>query len=525
MSERSNVSASGPRANPLYGGPANPSAGNRTPSWARKSGAGGARPSFSDAASSPPDSPARSARSNNGPSYYAPQYEHPGYTVETPGVNDAMLGQSPFRAPPYYVQTPAHSERPGSPMSSVPDSPAHTMSYDMRSVRSGKPGSSRVYGAPARVAAAPLASRINEEGDEEEQLYEPPAKEASGGRSKRSKRFWTICIVVGILALVLAAVATGIALYYVFQPDAPTYTFDYATLNEFQIVNKLADGTGLPTDQLFANVTFVFSAINPNGKYTLQGDGGLLQVGYSSIPTLMQGGVPYFALSSKNFTNFTTSVGVAMYPLYGVGPGLRQDIMAEYISMQLHAQVESRIEMAWKIVQTHYTHVMDCSVAFNPVNLHPRDRVCPSAPRVSRRACVCSAVNPRVLVLAPDEDVATRIFLESQAGPNVGVCVLSANGSISSATLRDPSGGANTTIHEGRFELLNMSGSFLPHDPADPDGRMGGLSVSLVSSNGRVVGGGVAGRLVAATPVQVILATFLHDPSNLTTPGSRPAGQ
>ncbi|CAI5496261.1 unnamed protein product [Closterium sp. Naga37s-1] len=437
MSERSNVSASGPRANPLYGGPANPSAGNRTPSWARKSGAGGARPSFSDAASSPPDSPARSARSNNGPSYYAPHYEHPGYTVETPGANDAMLGQSPFRAPPYYVQTPAHSERPGSPMSSVPDSPAHTMSYDMRSVRSGKPGSSRVYGAPARAAAAPLASRINEEGDEEEQLYEPPAKEASGGRSKRSKRFWTICIVVGILALVLAAVATGIALYYVFQPDAPTYTFDYATLNEFQIVNKLADGTGLPTDQLFANVTFVFSAINPNGKYTLQGDGGLLQVGYSSIPTLMQGGVPYFALSSKNFTNFTTSVGVAMYPLYG--------------------------------------------------------------------------------------DVATRIFLESQAGPNVGVCVLSANGSISSATLRDPSGGANTTIHEGRFELLNMSGSFLPHDPADPDGRMGGLSVSLVSSNGRVVGGGVAGRLVAATPVQVILATFLHDPSNLATPGSRPA--
>ncbi|CAI5483695.1 unnamed protein product [Closterium sp. Yama58-4] len=520
MSERSNVSATGPRANPLYGGPANPSAGNRTPSWARKSGVGGSsnRPSFSDAASSPPDSPARSARSNNGPAYYAPQYEHPGYTVETPGVNDAMLGQSPFRAPPYYVQTPAHSERPGSPMSSVPDSPAHTMSYDMRSVRSGKPGSSRVYGAPARAAAiAPLSSRINEEVDEEEQLYEPPAKEASGGRSKRSKRFWTICIVVGILALVLAAVATGIALYYVFQPDAPTYTFDYATLNEFQIVNKLADGTGLPTDQLFANVTFVFSAINPNGKYTLQGDGGLLQVGYSSIPTLMQGGLPYFALSSKNFTNFTTSVGVAMYPLYGVGPGLRQDIMAEYISMSLHAEVNSRIEMAWKIVQTHYTHVMDCSVAFNPSSsVLPR-------PRVSRRAHVSLTVNPRVLVLAPDEDVATRIFLESQAGPNVGVCVLSANGSISSATLRDPSGGANTTIHEGRFELLNMSGSFLPHDPADPDGRMGGLSVSLVSSNGRVVGGGVAGRLVAATPVQVILATFLHDPSNLSTPGSRPA--
>lgn len=36
-------------------------------------------------------------------------------------------------------------------------------------------------------------------------------------------------------------------------------------------------------------------------------------------------------------------------------------------------------------------------------------------------------------------------------------------------------------------------------------GRNGGLSVSLASPDGRVIGGGVGGMLIAATPVQVII--------------------
>lgn len=34
-------------------------------------------------------------------------------------------------------------------------------------------------------------------------------------------------------------------------------------------------------------------------------------------------------------------------------------------------------------------------------------------------------------------------------------------------------------------------------------GRSGGMSVSLAGPDGRVVGGGVAGLLIAATPIQV----------------------
>ncbi|KAK9075694.1 hypothetical protein SSX86_004023 [Deinandra increscens subsp. villosa] len=50
---------------------------------------------------------------------------------------------------------------------------------------------------------------------------------------------------------------------------------------------------------------------------------------------------------------------------------------------------------------------------------------------------------------------------------------------------------------------------------ADSDGnqtiRSSGLSVSLAGSDGRVLGGGVARSLVAATPVQVVVGSFIAD--------------
>jgi predicted DNA-binding protein with PD1-like motif len=57
---------------------------------------------------------------------------------------------------------------------------------------------------------------------------------------------------------------------------------------------------------------------------------------------------------------------------------------------------------------------------------------------------------------------------------------------------------------QGRFELLSLSGSFMPTENCGTRSRSGGMSVSLASPDGRVVGGGVAGLLVAGSPVQVI---------------------
>ena len=56
---------------------------------------------------------------------------------------------------------------------------------------------------------------------------------------------------------------------------------------------------------------------------------------------------------------------------------------------------------------------------------------------------------------------------------------------------------------QGRFEILSLSGSFTVSDTGGVRSRTGGLSVSLAGPDGRVIGGGLAGILTAAGPIQV----------------------
>ncbi|KAI3946560.1 hypothetical protein MKW92_042918, partial [Papaver armeniacum] len=63
----------------------------------------------------------------------------------------------------------------------------------------------------------------------------------------------------------------------------------------------------------------------------------------------------------------------------------------------------------------------------------------------------------------------------------------------------------------GRFEILSLSGSFLLSESGGQRSRTGGLSVSLAGPDGRVLGGSVAGLLTAASPVQVVVGSFVVD--------------
>lgn len=86
-----------------------------------------------------------------------------------------------------------------------------------------------------------------------------------------------------------------------------------------------------------------------------------------------------------------------------------------------------------------------------------------------------------------------------------GVCILSGNGSVNNVTLRQPtSPGAVLTLH-GRFEILSLSGSFLP-PPAPPAAT--GLTIYLAGGQGQVVGGAVVGTLLASGPVVIMAASF-----------------
>ncbi|BBG98253.1 AT hook motif DNA-binding family protein, partial [Prunus dulcis] len=115
---------------------------------------------------------------------------------------------------------------------------------------------------------------------------------------------------------------------------------------------------------------------------------------------------------------------------------------------------------------------------------------------------------PHVLTVHAGEDVTMKIMSFSQQGSRA-ICILSANGTISNVTLRQPSSSGGTLTYEGRFEILSLSGSYIAIENAGTKSRSGGMSVALAGPDGRVVGGGLAGMLIAAGPVQVVVGSFL----------------
>ncbi|KAF9597068.1 hypothetical protein IFM89_015259 [Coptis chinensis] len=115
---------------------------------------------------------------------------------------------------------------------------------------------------------------------------------------------------------------------------------------------------------------------------------------------------------------------------------------------------------------------------------------------------------PHVVTINTGEDIAAKILSLSQKGPRA-VCILSANGAVSNVTIHQPGSSGGILTYEGRFEILALSGSFTLSDIGGVRSRTGGLSVSLAGPDGRVIGGGVAGHLMAASPIQVVVGSFV----------------
>ncbi|EEF40360.1 AT-hook motif nuclear-localized protein 14 [Ricinus communis] len=114
---------------------------------------------------------------------------------------------------------------------------------------------------------------------------------------------------------------------------------------------------------------------------------------------------------------------------------------------------------------------------------------------------------PHVISVSAGEDVAQKIMLFMQQCRRE-MCILSASGSISNASLRQPATSGGNITYEGRFEIISLSGSYVR---TEIGGRAGGLSVCLSNSDGQIIGGGIGGPLIAGGPVQVIIGTFVVD--------------
>ncbi|XP_042416164.1 AT-hook motif nuclear-localized protein 23-like [Zingiber officinale] len=117
-----------------------------------------------------------------------------------------------------------------------------------------------------------------------------------------------------------------------------------------------------------------------------------------------------------------------------------------------------------------------------------------------------NAMRSHVLEIAAGADVMHALACFARRRQR-GVSVLSGSGAVANVTLRQPEGDGTVVALRGRFDILSLSGSFLPA-PSPPGAT--GLAVCLACGQGQVVGGTVVGELVAAGSVMVIAATFTN---------------
>ncbi|KAM0000108.1 putative AT-hook motif nuclear-localized protein 15-29 [Helianthus debilis subsp. tardiflorus] len=146
--------------------------------------------------------------------------------------------------------------------------------------------------------------------------------------------------------------------------------------------------------------------------------------------------------------------------------------------------------------------------AIDPSNRRPRGRPPGSKNKPKPPIFVTrdspNALRSHVMEVASGTDVAESIAQFSRKRQR-GVCVMSASGTVMNVTLRQPSAPGSVMTLQGRFEILSLTGAFLP-GPAPPGST--GLTIYLAGGQGQVVGGSVVGSLVASGPVMVIAATF-----------------
>ncbi|XP_038716009.1 AT-hook motif nuclear-localized protein 17-like [Tripterygium wilfordii] len=131
------------------------------------------------------------------------------------------------------------------------------------------------------------------------------------------------------------------------------------------------------------------------------------------------------------------------------------------------------------------------------------------------------AMSPYVLQVPAGNDVVDALSRFSRRR-NLGLCVLTGSGTVANVTLRQPSTtpGATITFHGG-FDILSINATFFPQTSSHLYPNM--FTISLAGPQGQIVGGAVAGGLMAVAPVFLIAASF-NNPSYHLLPPEEEAG-
>uniref|UniRef100_A0A7N0UPX1 AT-hook motif nuclear-localized protein n=1 Tax=Kalanchoe fedtschenkoi TaxID=63787 RepID=A0A7N0UPX1_KALFE len=113
-----------------------------------------------------------------------------------------------------------------------------------------------------------------------------------------------------------------------------------------------------------------------------------------------------------------------------------------------------------------------------------------------------------IIKIAAGEDIASKIMSFSKQYPRA-VCILTAAGSVSTATIAHPSTPGLTHTYTGEFSIISLSGSYLVTDSDGLQNGSGRLTITLQGPDMYLIGGAVSGMLIAASPVEVIVGSFM----------------
>ncbi|XP_051145592.1 AT-hook motif nuclear-localized protein 1-like [Andrographis paniculata] len=116
----------------------------------------------------------------------------------------------------------------------------------------------------------------------------------------------------------------------------------------------------------------------------------------------------------------------------------------------------------------------------------------------------------KILSVNEGEDLLAKIFNATTTEPGI-VFVITTTGTLSRATIRLPAEHGEPRIYEGPFHILSMVGSFVPSRGGLQSGNDGRLSTALLQPDGTAFGGIVAGPMIAASSVQIVLGCLPHD--------------
>ncbi|KAM1393937.1 hypothetical protein ACFX2F_030041 [Malus domestica] len=112
---------------------------------------------------------------------------------------------------------------------------------------------------------------------------------------------------------------------------------------------------------------------------------------------------------------------------------------------------------------------------------------------------------PHILTVKLGENILSQLLLLSQS-TNRAMCILSAVGVVSIVCISKLSG--SYLRFKGPFQILSLSGTFVYGSMRNPLEKSWMINVLLANHDGKAFGGSVAGFMIAAEPVQIVVGSF-----------------